>query len=433
LEENAGITNLKNAIAMNSPAIRLLSCILLLCPVFITGQIQAQSIVSGQVTDLDTGKPVPYVSIFLRGDQSLGVMSNEEGNYRFAIPIGHSADEIVFSSLGYQTVSIPVRTLHGPSRDVQMQKSFIELDEVIVLSDLGLRGIVQKALNNIEKNYGSDRHYLQTYFRRYTLTDGKHSHIKEGFFTIEDGRYEGKRKDVKIWMQHYRESDDFRSVRWLDDREGVNFLFHAYQWFNALRRHRIHYMANDFAANLDNYTFSHRGTYLENGDSLIRIAYNLIPNEEVLRHTSSSQSFYLYEGEMLINLSDYAIVRNTVGQGREDYFQDLIYVKKNGRYYPQRFQFTIEVSHGPYGVLTHKINSLFYFHHVAESKEEIKKVKKGRRLSKEIPIEANTVKYDPEFWANDNTMIRMDLPSALEADLSRMSDLDQQYRRNAKN
>lgn len=415
---------------MNQPHLNRF-ILIIACLGIISVVLQAQSTVSGIVTDQDTGRPVPYVSIFLQGDQSYGVMSNEEGMYRFSIPPGRSADKIVFSSLGYQTVFVPISALRDSVKNVSMQKSFIELDEVIVISDIGLRGIVQKALNNIEKNYGNKRHYLQTYFRRYTVTDGKHSHIKEGFFTIEDGLYEGERKDVKIWMQHYRESDDFRNVRWLDDQAGMNFLFNAYQWFNALRRHKLHFMANKVINNLENYTFSNQGTYLEKGDSLIRIAYQLLPNDEILKQFRP-ESFYLFEGEMLINLRDYAIIRNTMGQGRRDYFHDVIYRKQNGKYYPQRFQFSIELRHGPYDLLSHRINTLFYFYHVADSKEEMKKVKKGRRLSKDIPIESNTVKYDPDFWAKDNTLIKMDLPSALEADLNRMSNLDEQYRNNAR-
>lgn len=392
--------------------------------------IHAQRSVSGVIIDFDDGAPTPYVSIFIKERQSHGVISNEEGAYRLVIPPEYENGEIVFSSLGYQTIIVPIRTIKDSTHNVRLLKSFIALDEVVVISDLGLRTIVERAIENIPNVYGSDKHYLETYFRRYTLTDGRHSHIKEGFITIQDGEYKEKPGDFKIWMQHYRESDDFRRIKFLDDRPGMNFIFNTYRWYNALKRHTLHFMSskNRFSGDLNNYTFSNKGTYLEKGDSLIRIAYNLLSTPEVNKYTRP-ESYYLYEGELLINLNDYAIVRNTMGQGMKDYFQDMIYIKKDGKYYPQKFHFLLELAHGHGG--SHQINTLFYFYNIINDRKA-ETVKKGRRLSAEIPIESSTVKYDPAFWAKDNTLLKMDLPSALEMDLNRMNKLDEQYRRNSK-
>ena len=361
------------------------------------------------------------------------MISNEEGAYQIDISNAEQNDQLVFSALGYQTQLFPIKSIKDSVLNVQFEKSFIELDEIVIISDLGLRAIVQRALEKIPKNYGSDKHFLETYYRRYTLTNDKHSHIKEAFFTIQDGAYEDKSKDINIWLQHYRESDDFRSIKWLDDRPGVNFLFVIYRWFNSVRNNTLHYMSNrsGFSGKLENYTFTDKGTYLENGDSLIRIAYTLNSNEEVLKY-SRPQSFYLYEGEMLINLSDYAIIRNTLGNGRKDYFHDIIYQKKEGKYYPQRFHYIIELGHGPEDINSHQINAFCYFYNVLTTKEERKTAKKGRRLAKDVPVDSKTMNYDPDFWESNKKMIQLDLPQALQNDLNRIIKLEDQYRKNAK-
>ena len=360
--------------------------------------MEAQGSISGFIIDKETGSAVPYVSIFFQNNQSNGVISNEEGAYQIDISNAEQNDQLVFSALGYQTQFFPIQQIKDSVLNVQFEKSFIELDEIVIISDLGLRAIVQRALEKIPENYGTDKHFLETYYRRYTLTNDKHSHIKEAFFTIQDGAYEDKSKDINIWLQHYRESDDFRSIKWLDDRPGVNFLFVIYRWFNSVRNNTLHYMSNrsGFSGKLENYTFTDKGTYLENGDSLIRITYTLNSNEEVLKY-SRPQSFYLYEGEMLINLSDYAIIRNTLGNGRKDYFHDIIYQKKEGKYYPQRFHYIIELGHGPEDINSHQINAFCYFYNVLTTKEERKTAKKGRRLAKDVPVDSKTMNYDPDF------------------------------------
>ncbi|MEL7120814.1 MAG: carboxypeptidase-like regulatory domain-containing protein [Bacteroidota bacterium] len=395
--------------------------------------LEAQQSISGFILDKETGSVVPYVSIFFQNNQTSGVISNEEGAYRIEIPNEQDEDQLVFSVLGYQTQYLPINEIQDSVLNIQLEKSFIELDEVVVISDLGLRAIVKKALEKIPENYGSDKHFLETYYRRYTVTNDKHSHIKEAFFTLEDGAYDDKLMDINIWLQHYRESDDFRKVKWLDDRPGSNFLFVVYRWFNSVRNQTLHYMStrSTFSGKLENYTFSDRGTYLENGDSLIRIAYNFNPTPEVQKK-SHPESYYLYEGEILINLTDYAIIRNTLGQGREDYFHDIIYNKKGDKYYPQRFHYIIELGHGPNDINSHKINAFCYFYNVLASREERKGVKKGKRLSKEVPINSKTIKYDPAFWESNKKMIQLDLPQALQNDLNRIIKLEEQYRKNAK-
>ncbi len=394
----------------------------------------SQQAITGIVISADEGMPIPYVSIFLESNQSYGVLSNEEGAYKIVVPPAFKDDRLVFSCLGYQRFYLPIKDLRDSIENIQLEKSFIELDEVVVLSDLGLKEIVRNALSKITQNYGSKGHLLKTYFRRYTVTNDQHSHIKEGFFVVEDGIYEQKVQDIKMWMQQYRESNDYRHIRWLDDKPGMNFLFSAYRWFNSVRNHTLHFMSsrNQWHGDLENYVFTDRGTYLENGDSLIRIAYNLNPNEVVLKK-SHPDSYFIYEGEMLINLRDGAIVRNTVGQGRKDYFHDIIYRKVNGKYYPSRFHYIIELSHGAQSSEHHQINALFSFYDVVTDKKKGQAIKKGRRLQRDTPIQPSTVKYDANFWQQNTTLLSMDLPSALKADLSRAIDLDQQYRNNAKN
>jgi len=83
--------------------------------------------VEGQVTDAETGEPLPGVSIVQKGTQT-GTSSDMEGNYQITVPEDAT---LVFSFVGYQAKELPVdgRT----TLDVQLQQQVQEMEEVVVI------------------------------------------------------------------------------------------------------------------------------------------------------------------------------------------------------------------------------------------------------------------------------------------------------------
>ena len=59
----------------------------------------AQQFVKGQITDADTGEPIPYASAVYKG-HNVAVISDLEGNYSIA---RHAGWSITFSSVGYKS------------------------------------------------------------------------------------------------------------------------------------------------------------------------------------------------------------------------------------------------------------------------------------------------------------------------------------------
>ncbi len=62
----------------------------------------------GRVQDAATGKPVPYVNIGYLS-RAVGTVSDEAGKFR--LPADAASDTVLFSAIGYQTVSRSVQTL----------------------------------------------------------------------------------------------------------------------------------------------------------------------------------------------------------------------------------------------------------------------------------------------------------------------------------
>ena len=68
----------------------------------------AQPIVNGQITDLETKKPIPFVNIGIIKSE-LGTVSDEKG--RFKLKFTDKMDKVTISSIGYQTKEIFVSDL----------------------------------------------------------------------------------------------------------------------------------------------------------------------------------------------------------------------------------------------------------------------------------------------------------------------------------
>ena len=89
----------------------------------------AQNItVRGTVTDASNGEPVPGASVIVSGTTN-GVVSDVSGNYSIAAP---SDGVLIFSSIGYETMQVPVRGNRTLSVELTPSSEF--LDETIVVA-----------------------------------------------------------------------------------------------------------------------------------------------------------------------------------------------------------------------------------------------------------------------------------------------------------
>jgi hypothetical protein len=113
--------------------------------------LTAQMPLQGMLTDAANGAPLAYAYVFLENDQQYGVISNERGEYQILLDSTQLKDRLVVSLMSYQTHYLRLADLEPEQThyNLQLNTSFLELKEIVILSDLGLRAIVEKALANI--------------------------------------------------------------------------------------------------------------------------------------------------------------------------------------------------------------------------------------------------------------------------------------------
>jgi TonB-linked SusC/RagA family outer membrane protein len=88
----------------------------------------ARLTVSGIVTN-EIGTPLPGVSVYVKGNNSVGTVTNEKGFYKLEVP--QDAVTLVFSSVDMQLTEVPVSG--RPEINVSLKRNVSEQEEVIVI------------------------------------------------------------------------------------------------------------------------------------------------------------------------------------------------------------------------------------------------------------------------------------------------------------
>jgi len=102
---------------------------------FFLTQVSSQSI-WGVVANIETGEKIPYVNVGYR-NQSIGTVSNENGEFQLKILSSEFSDSIVFSSIGYHKVSFLTGDLKNrliSNTTIFMRPQTDVLEEIIVSS-----------------------------------------------------------------------------------------------------------------------------------------------------------------------------------------------------------------------------------------------------------------------------------------------------------
>lgn len=98
--------------------------------ILFTGELTAQlSKINGRVTDEETGEPIPFANVYIKGT-SLGVIANDSGFYYIATRL--KKDSITATFLGYQSSSKPYIHKTYQVIDFELKKSTTTFEEVIV-------------------------------------------------------------------------------------------------------------------------------------------------------------------------------------------------------------------------------------------------------------------------------------------------------------
>ena len=85
--------------------------------------------VTGKVLDAETGEPVPFASVAVKGSTTLGTYTLDDGT--FSLPgVPQDATTLIASFVGYQDVEVPIG--NGVNLTITLEPDALFLDQVVV-------------------------------------------------------------------------------------------------------------------------------------------------------------------------------------------------------------------------------------------------------------------------------------------------------------
>ena len=127
--------------------------------------VKAQTVTGNIVNEQQ--EPIPYASVLI--GPTYGVVSNTDGAFIIQIPEEPEADKVTISSLGYESIEVPLSNFKQGAYVLKEQTTI--LDEVFITNvKLTPTEILTKVVENAPKNYGSQT-LKQTFFLRSSNTN----------------------------------------------------------------------------------------------------------------------------------------------------------------------------------------------------------------------------------------------------------------------
>jgi hypothetical protein len=172
------------------------------------GAAQNVEVIDGKIMDRQTHEVLPYASVTV-ANKSIGTISNQQGEYKLAVPAAFSNDSLRVTYLGYKTFSEKISNLKK-SHAIYLEAHALTLKEVAVHDNaLTARQIVERAKVAIPSVFSTEPYLMEAFFRSWEKVDFPDSiypgTLLEAAVVIYDAGY-GNSKSEKIYSQAIRRS-----------------------------------------------------------------------------------------------------------------------------------------------------------------------------------------------------------------------------------
>jgi hypothetical protein len=167
---------------------KLLTAIFLIC----IHSARAQNLtIEGLVTDADTGQPLPFASIGIKGT-FYGTATNSEGRFIMSFPDNLSNPILLCSYMGYKSFESSV-SRSDARVSIKLKQDTFTLDEVEV-RPWQPWDYIWNAMQKIPKNYPGQAYMSQGYYSEYVAENGVFLKFTEGVVETYNPEYGTDRK-----------------------------------------------------------------------------------------------------------------------------------------------------------------------------------------------------------------------------------------------
>jgi hypothetical protein len=378
--------------------------------------------ISGKVSDRDTGEPLEFASVWLKG-KSIGTITNSQGEFDFHMPAEFRNEILIVSMLGYKSFEAPAWTvIENASQIIKLEKSVTMLDEIVVRDSLNGGDILQIALSRIDLNFPQEPFLLEGFYRDIKKVGATYISLLEAAVKIYDEDYKEPRNKFRL-----RER-----VRLVEVRKSLGYENKFTKYFdqdnlledlllnNNIRYRQIEAREELFASmerEQDSYYDGHEiyvvahntdyklKVFIDKDDySIIHLEYETKPSDDVIAKKKNLMSkfaglkksldFRKYNGRMYLNF--------------------ITMVSKENWY---------DVKSGKLEFETELHQQLLINRIYANPEEAIGTTEKMRNYG----LQYQDLPYNKKFWNEYNVIKESPLDKQILTDLEKLSPLEKQF------
>lgn len=186
-------------------------CICILLTINYQASAQGQITLKGLVTDKETNELLPFAIVTIPKEK-ISVITNESGEFQFHIPVESKNSVMQISYLGYKTIKLKVSEINPDLvTPFKMEPQIQQLQEVEITerkSKTPAKEIVNRAIQNIKKNYPRDKTLYYGYYRDYISPTWtvNYQNLMEAALMIEDRGFQSndlERTKIKLEQLRY--------------------------------------------------------------------------------------------------------------------------------------------------------------------------------------------------------------------------------------
>ena len=368
---------------------------------------QSYKKISGFILDKNSGEPLPYATIGVRG-KYLGTITNFEGEFLLNLSSESFQDTLIVSYVGYQNRVIPVPDIKDNSLSIKLQSETISLQEVFI-RNTDPKSLIKAAMNNVEKNYPQSPAKITAFYRESVLKNNKYMIYLESVLEIYKASYKNSEQPDRAKI--------FKSRKTYDVTRLDTVSFRLQGGVDAC-------LLLDIVKNIPDFLDSEKFSLFRYYFADIRIFNNqpvyvieFIPRPGIIDPN--------FQGKIYIDIQSLAIVRAEFGYP-DDRVAELTknYITKRNtktRVKPVKVKYMVSYRNinGKY-YLNHSLGNLKFrvrnkrklFARTFETSFEmastqwdtvhIKRIKFRETLRPNTILSKKQIKYDVDFWSNQN-------------------------------
>jgi hypothetical protein len=390
-------------------------------------------LLKGELHSSKSGEVIPWASIYIKGT-SLGVASNERGQFEFSIARRYLKDSLLIRALGYKSVGFVIKDLEGRTyHDIRLDEKTYLLKELTVISP-DPKAIVKKAFDRWNNNFCVSNYEFDSFYRQTQKENGKYAKLWEcSLRGLDHGYNSAKRGSVAIEYLQIRKSNDYRDsrTRWLIGFFKPQFIFTS----ENHSRNKDLLMMN----------FSNR-TYTYELDSILYLDNKTV--YVVDARASNDAKEFIFDARFYIREEDDAFVQMDFNGNRK-----LEYLKPKG--IPGKLRIKLTDYRATYvfrevggKMLMYYLNVNAAFNWTDQEGKKIYQEENSEAIIQNIRVldarEKSKVKsnfsnlnfgiphggYDPVYWRNYDLVRQIPYGNSVATDLERGASLESQFIKN---